>query len=96
MWPTAWLSSNHADVLTFSMILMLIYIQVRVLDLSGDSVYRHVESHDLTSHQHFLSIVAAPSRSKHVPHRPNTLPIAREISGQPRGAPGAMLWAAEG
>ena len=52
MWPTAWLSSNHADVLTFSMILMLINIQVRALDLSGDSVYRHVERHDLTSHQH--------------------------------------------
>lgn len=52
MWPTAWLSSNHADVLTFSMILMLINIQVRALDLSGDSVFRHVERHDLTSHQH--------------------------------------------
>ena len=52
MWPTAWLSSNHADVLTFSMISMLINIQVRALDLSGDSVFRHVERHDLTSHQH--------------------------------------------
>ena len=51
MWPTALLSSNHADVLTFSMILMLINIQVRALDLSGDSVFRHVERHDLTSHQ---------------------------------------------
>jgi hypothetical protein len=52
MWPTAWLISNHADVLTFSMILMLIDIQVRALDLSGDSVFRHVDGHDLTSPQH--------------------------------------------
>ena len=40
MQPTAWLSSNHAVVLTFSMILMLINIQVRSLDLSGHSVFR--------------------------------------------------------
>jgi len=46
------LSSSYADVLTFSMILMLIDIQVRALDLSGNSVYRHVECHNLTSHQH--------------------------------------------
>ena len=31
---------------------MLINIQVRALDLSGDLVFRHVERHDLTSHQH--------------------------------------------
>ena len=31
------------------MILMLVDIQVRALDLSGNSVYRHVECHDLTS-----------------------------------------------
>ena len=52
MWPTAWLSSNHADVLTFSMILMRNKIQVRALDLSGSLVFLHVSSHDLTSHQH--------------------------------------------
>ena len=51
MWPTAWLNNNHADVLTFSMILMLINIQVRALDLSDNLVFRHVEHHDLTSHQ---------------------------------------------
>ena len=43
-----------------------------------------------------LSILAAPIPSKDVPHRPNTLPIARELSGRPLGPPGAMLWAAEG
>ena len=36
----------------FFMILMLIDIQVRVVDLSGTSVYRQVDCHDLTSHQH--------------------------------------------
>ena len=58
MWPTAWLSSSNADVLTFSMILMLIDIQVRALDLSGNSVYRHVECHGLTSHQQFCLVNA--------------------------------------
>ena len=58
MWPTAWLNSNHADVLTFSMILMLINIQVRALDLSGDSVFRH-ESHDLTSPQQLCPPIGA-------------------------------------
>ena len=40
---------SQADVLTFSMILMLNNIQVRVLDLSDSLVYVHVSSHDLTS-----------------------------------------------
>ena len=61
MWPTAWLNNNHADVLTFSMILMLINIQVRALDLSGSSVFRHVECHDLTSHQHYLPGTIIPA-----------------------------------
>ena len=52
MWPTAWLSSSCADVLTFSMVLMLIDIQVRALDLSGSLVNRQVECHELMSHQY--------------------------------------------
>ena len=45
---------SQANVLTFSMILMLNNIQVRALDLSDSLVYVHVSSHDLTSHQQFL------------------------------------------
>jgi len=60
MWPTAWLSSGYADVLTFSMILMLIDIQVRAFDLSGNSVYQHVECHDLTSHQQQQQLFCRP------------------------------------
>ena len=43
---------SQADVLAFSMILMINNIQVRALNLSDSLVYTQVSSHDLTSHQH--------------------------------------------
>ena len=54
---------SQADVLTFSMILMLKNIQVRALDLSDSLVYVHV-SHDLTSHQHHGKSQSSNSESK--------------------------------
>ena len=43
-----------------------------------------------------LPILAALWPLKDAPHRPNTVPVACELSGLPRGPPGMMVWAAEG
>ena len=59
----------------FSMILMLIDIQVRALHLSGSSVYRQVECHNLTSHLHH------GKRQRKNEHWKNELKWQKEKSG---------------